>query len=122
MAVLKSISTSLLLLSALPAGVFAADILQTNGFSSCASTSDIKVNKMDIKYNRATNKVIFDVAGVSEKEQKVMAKLVVSAYGKEVYKNEFNPCDQASFVQQLCPGRLEAVGSEKLREALLTQF
>jgi hypothetical protein len=97
--------STLLLLGALPAGVFGVDVLQTNGFSTCGADSDIKVNKMNIQYNRATQKVIFDVGGTSSKEQKVMASLTVSAYGNQIYEKTFNPCDAATKVDQLCPGK-----------------
>lgn len=96
--------SALLLLGALPAGVFGADVLETNGFSTCGDESEIKVTKMNIQYNRATQKVIFDVGGTSTKSQKVMASLIVSAYGKQVYQKTFDPCAEATKVEQLCPG------------------
>ncbi len=67
--------------------------------------SQIKVNTMDIQYDKASSKVTFDVSGTSQKKQEVIATLIVSAYGKEVYKKEFDPCDEASKVDQLCPGK-----------------
>ena len=94
-----------ILLASAPLGVLAGDVLKTNGYSSCLSgVSDIKVNKLDIEFDRSTKKVKFDVSGTNEKEQKVMAILRVNAYGKEVYKNEFDPCEEGSKVDQLCPG------------------
>ena len=33
-----------------------------------------------------------------------MATLIVNAYGKEIYKKPFNPCDEGTKVDQLCPG------------------
>jgi azurin len=93
-------AASLLLIPA----VWAADILKTEGFSSCMDNAQIKVNTMDIQYDRTSNQVTFDVSGTSEKEQEVEATLVVSAYGKEVYRKEFDPCDEASKVDDLCPG------------------
>jgi hypothetical protein len=95
-----------LALSALPVGVWSTNILSTDGFSTCGTNSDINVQKMNIQYNQATNKVTFDVAGTSNKEQKVMASLVVTAYGKQVYQKTFNPCDSATEVAQLCPSKL----------------
>jgi ML-like domain len=89
----------------LPAGL-AAEILKTQGFSSCMDNAQIKVNKMDIEYDKGTNLVTFDVSGTSEKEQEVIAKLIVTAYGKDVYSKEFDPCDEASKVDQLCPGKM----------------
>ncbi len=95
-------ASSLLLLPA----ALAAEILKTEGFSSCMDNAQIKVNTMDIQYDKASNQVTFDVSGTSEKEQAVIATLVVSAYGKEVYRKEFDPCEEGAKVDQLCPGRL----------------
>lgn len=88
----------------LPAAL-AADILKTEGFTSCMENAQIRVNSMDIEYDRASNLVTFDVSGTSEIEQEVVATLIVSAYGKEVYKREFDPCDEGTKVEQLCPGK-----------------
>jgi azurin len=94
-----------ILLASAPLGVLAADVLKTNGYSSCLSgPSDIKVNKLDIQFDRSSKKIVFDVSGTNEKEQKVMAKLIVNAYGKEVYNKPFDPCDEKTKVDQLCPG------------------
>jgi hypothetical protein len=94
-----------ILLASAPLGVLAGDVLKTNGFSSCLNgPSDIKVNKLDIQFDRSTKKIKFDVSGTNEKVQKVMAKLIVNAYGKEVYSKEFDPCDPSTKVDQLCPG------------------
>ncbi|EON67864.1 hypothetical protein W97_07361 [Coniosporium apollinis CBS 100218] len=116
---------SILLLGALPLGVLGADILETHGFSTCLDSSDIKIQKMNVKYNRATNKVVFDVAGSSAKEQKVMAKLTVLAYGTEVYKKEFNPCDEGTKVTQLCPvpaGEFAATGEQDIPASYASQI
>jgi hypothetical protein len=91
------------LLSALPAGVLGGDILQTTGFSQCLNNPSVKVTKLDVTYNKNTRALDFDVAGISQKVQKVKATLVVSAYGKEVYSDDFNPCDTG--MKQMCPGR-----------------
>jgi hypothetical protein len=94
-----------ILLASAPVAVLAGDVLKTNGYSSCMNgPADIKVNKLDIQFDRASKKVVFDVSGTNEKEQKVMATLIVNAYGKEVYKQPFNPCDDSTKVAQLCPG------------------
>lgn len=93
-----------LLLGALPAAVLAGDTLSTHGFTPCLNNASIEINKMDVTFNRATKMVVFDVAGTSTKEQKVMASLAVSAYGKEVYSKSFNPCEEDTYVEQLCPG------------------
>ena len=93
-----------ILLASAPLGVLAGDVLKTDGYSSCQDDADIVVDKLDLEFDRATKKITFDVAGTSSKSQKVMAVLVVNAYGKEVYKNEFNPCEEPTKMDQLCPG------------------
>lgn len=85
-------------------GVLAEDILQTVGFTNCNPDSNITVEKVDITYNNNNKTVTFDVLGSSTKEQKVIAVLNVTAYGQNVYSNTFNPCDNSTFVEQLCPG------------------
>ncbi|KAI9769503.1 MAG: hypothetical protein M1840_003980 [Geoglossum simile] len=103
-----------LLLEALPARVSCTDILRTSGFSTCLASSDITVEKVDVQYNRADNTVKFDVAGTSSKSQDVTGVLTVTAYGNQVYKQSFDPCDNATKVEQLCPvpvGRFAAEGS-----------
>lgn len=89
----------------LASSVLADDVLRTDGFSNCADNTDIFVNKMDIEYNKGSNVVTFDVSGTSEKQQDVMGTLVVSAYGNEVYRNSFDPCDEKNKVDQLCPSK-----------------
>jgi hypothetical protein len=94
-----------LLLASAPLGVLAGDVLKTNGYSSCSnSTSDLKVNRLNIEFDRSTKKIKFDVSGTNEVEQKVTATLIVNAYGKEVYRNAFDPCADGTKVAQLCPG------------------
>jgi hypothetical protein len=94
-----------LLLASAPLGALAGDVLKTNGYSSCLNgPTDIKVNKLDMQFDRASKKIVFDVSGTNEKEQKVMATLIVNAYGKEVFKKTFDPCGDDTKVDQLCPG------------------
>lgn len=94
-----------ILLASAPLGVMAGDVLKTNGFSSCLNgASDIKVNKLDLEFDKSTKKITFDVSGTNEKAQNVMATLIVNAYGKEVYKSTFDPCADNTKVDQLCPG------------------
>ncbi|KAI9683639.1 MAG: hypothetical protein M1829_004944 [Trizodia sp. TS-e1964] len=105
------------LLALLPAHVAAVDILKTSGFSSCAQNSDIKVTSMNIEYNRLDNTITFDVAGTSSKVQSVQASLIVTAYGRQVYQKDFDPCDNATKVDQLCPvpaGNFAAKGSQTI--------
>lgn len=92
------------LLATLPVRVLANDILSTEGFTSCVDNPTIKVTALNITYNRNTRVVDFNAAGVSTQVQNVTAFLTVSAYGIPVYNNSFNPCDQSTFVKQLCPG------------------
>jgi hypothetical protein len=99
-----------LLLASAPLGALANDVLQTNGYSSCLSgDSTIKVNKLDIQFDRTTKKIKFDVSGTNDKAQNVMATLRVNAYGKEVYSKTFDPCEGDMKVDQLCPGRLTGI-------------
>ncbi|CAO2654490.1 Nn.00g112230.m01.CDS01 [Neocucurbitaria sp. VM-36] len=115
-----------ILLASAPLAVLAGDVLKTNGYSSCLSgASDIKVNKLDIEFDRSTKKVKFDVSGTNEKEQKVMATLRVNAYGKEVYKNEFDPCEAGTKVDQLCPvpsGTFGASGEQSIPANFISQI
>lgn len=95
----------LLALSVLPSRVLGADILKTSGFTTCLDKSTITVNTLDVQYDRTDNTVTFDVAGSSAKEQNVTASLIVTAYGKEVYHKDFDPCAEDTKVEQLCPRR-----------------
>jgi hypothetical protein len=97
-------SLPLLLLSALPAGVLGGDILSTDGFSTCIDNPSIKVTNLDVTYDKNTRKLNFNLAAVSNVEQKVKAELIVSAYGQQVYTDSFNPCDTG--MPQMCPGEL----------------
>ncbi|KAI9812627.1 MAG: hypothetical protein M1827_004616 [Pycnora praestabilis] len=108
---------SLALLVTLPARVLGTDILQTSGFSTCLANATITVNNVNIQYDRADNTVTFDVSGSSSKVQNVTASLSVSAYGKQVYQKDFNPCDEDTKVDQLCPvpaGNFGASGSQAI--------
>ena len=84
--------------------VSANDVLKTTGFTTCMADSDITVTALDIQYDRTTQQITFDVAGSSSKVENVTAALYVTAYGKQVYQKSFNPCDEGSKVDQLCPG------------------
>ncbi|KAF2218549.1 hypothetical protein BDZ85DRAFT_245030 [Elsinoe ampelina] len=93
------------LLTALPVGVIAGDVLSTNGFTVCSDNPSIQVNKLNIQFDKSSRKVTFDVGGTNAQEQNVTASIIATAYGREVYKQSFNPCDAANFVSQLCPVR-----------------
>ncbi|KAI4688368.1 hypothetical protein J4E81_007964 [Alternaria sp. BMP 2799] len=115
-----------ILLASAPLSVLAADILKTNGFSSCLEgTGDIKVNKLNIEFDRSIKKVKFDVSGTNEVEQKVMAILTVNAYGRELYNKEFDPCDGEYKVDQLCPvpkGTFGAQGEQSIPDSIMSQI
>ncbi|KAH0002804.1 DUF907 domain-containing protein, partial [Aureobasidium melanogenum] len=105
----------LVLLSTLPARVLGGDILSTQGFTLCSTNPTIKVEALDVQFDRTTNLVVFNVAGSSSQSQNVTAKIVVTAYGREVYQKPFNPCDAGTYVEQLCPvpaGSFAAQGSQ----------
>ncbi|KAF3914941.1 hypothetical protein ABW20_dc0109076 [Dactylellina cionopaga] len=89
------------------------DILSTSGFASCAAqNSDIVVRNFDVQYNKANMTVRFNVAGESKRQQDITADLVVTAYGKEVYRNSFDPCEKGITI--LCPvpaGNFSAAGN-----------
>ncbi|PGH00794.1 hypothetical protein GX51_05571 [Blastomyces parvus] len=92
------------------------DILKNNGFTTCLDSSDIKVEKLSLQFDRSTNTMTFDVAGSSTKTQNVTAELVVEAYGQKITKS-FNPCDAGTKVDQLCPvpaGHFAAHGNQKI--------
>ncbi|KAL8772185.1 MAG: hypothetical protein Q9209_002620 [Squamulea sp. 1 TL-2023] len=115
----------LLVLAALPVRVLGADVLKTSGFTSCLDDSAISVTKLHVEYDRSKGIVIFDVGGNSAKVQNVTASLTVSAYGNEVYRKDFNPCDQESKVAQLCPvpaGSFSAQGSQPVTQAYANQI
>lgn len=99
---MRALTAGAALFSMIPAGVFGADVLSTTGFSTCLDDSEIKVDKLDISYNKNTRKLTFNVAGESKSAQNVTANLVVTAYGKEVYSKEFSPCDEG--MTEMCPG------------------
>lgn len=89
---------------ALLRGAFGADVISTNGFSSCGSAdSSIQVQNLDISFDRATNKITFNVAGKSDVEQDVTASIIVQAYGMDIYNQTFDPCAEDTKVDQLCP-------------------
>jgi len=97
-------AVALAALALLPS-VLAADILKTDGFTNCANgTGTIKVNNVDISFDRGNNSVTFDVSGESTVEQEVTAELIVSAYGIEVYRDSFDPCASDTKIDELCPG------------------
>ena len=101
-----------LLFGVIPAGVLCADILRTDGFSTCLDSKDVKVERIEIQYDRRTKELTFDLAGSSAKEQNVTASLDVSAYGQDVYQRDFDPCDGETFVEQLCPGMFSLTNFE----------
>lgn len=102
----------LLFFSALPVRVLGGDVLKTSGFTTCLASSTITVDKLDVQYDRSVNTVTFDVSGSSSKEQNVTASLTVTAYGKQIYQKDFDPCAEDTKVQQLCPGRYRSLAHD----------
>lgn len=104
-----------LAVGALAKGAVGAEVLQTSGFSTCSANSSVSVQLVDISYNNDNKTVTFDVAGSSSKIQNVTALLNVTAYGRQIYSNSFDPCSPGTFVEQLCPvpaGTFSAKGSQ----------
>lgn len=97
-------AAALATLGFLPIQALASDILKTDGFESCLENSDIKVDRVSFLYDRSISQASFDLAGTSPKEEAVIISLVIYAYGKEVYKKDFDPCIAGSKIEQLCPG------------------
>ncbi|KAK2009977.1 TRP-domain-containing protein [Colletotrichum eremochloae] len=109
----------LALATALATGTLADSILKTTSFTTCGNDTAVTVQKVDIQYNNDDKTVTFDVAGTSAKSQNVTAILDVSAYGNAIYSNTFNPCEAATYVEQLCPvpaGTFSARGTQKIPE------
>lgn len=98
--------TGLALVSlALLQSIQAAEILSIDGFTNCNNgSSAISVQKIKVSFDKSTSSVDFDVAGTNEQEQDVTATLIVTAYGMEVLSKSFDPCDEGTKVEQLCPG------------------
>ncbi|SMQ51858.1 unnamed protein product [Zymoseptoria tritici ST99CH_3D7] len=112
-----------LLLGALPASVSGVDVLTTNGFSLCSTSSSIQVDRLDATYDRNSKVITFDVAGSSTESQKVTLHLTVTAYGKQVYERDFDPCDLN--MEQMCPvpsGSFAAKGSETIPDKYASQI
>ncbi|KAI5269129.1 TRP-domain-containing protein [Aureobasidium subglaciale] len=115
----------LVLLSTLPARVLGGDILSTQGYTLCSTNPTIKVEALDIQYDRSTNQVVFNVAGSSSQSQNVQAKVVVTAYGRTVYGKTFNPCASDTYVEQLCPvpaGSFAASGNQTIPAEYTSQI
>ncbi|KAL4950068.1 hypothetical protein BDW69DRAFT_62827 [Aspergillus filifer] len=123
----NSISTpfTLALFALLSVSGHAADTLSTGSLSTCLTDSDIQVNKLDISFSKSTKELTFDVSGTNKKEQYVTASLSVTAYGKDVYNKDFDPCDETNYVSQLCPvpaGTFSATGSQQIPDEFVSQI
>ncbi|KAK2750646.1 hypothetical protein FQN57_002717 [Myotisia sp. PD_48] len=95
---------------------YASDILKNQGFRVCLDNSDIKVERMELEFDRASKSIKFDVAGSSTKQVNVTAVIEIVAYGMS-FDYSFNPCDEKTFVAQLCPlpaGRFSAKDQQKI--------
>lgn len=112
-----SLRKALVAVAATASCVQAADVLTTSGFTDCGSDTSIKVERLNISYDKDNRTVIFDVAGTSAKSQNVTAVLDVKAYGNQIYTRSFNPCDASTYVDQLCPlpvGQFAAKGTQEI--------
>ncbi|KAL4801409.1 hypothetical protein BDV18DRAFT_84931 [Aspergillus unguis] len=116
---------ALAVLALSPLRAYAADTLSTGSLSTCLTGSDIKVNKLNVKFTRSTKNLDFDVSGTNAKEQNVTASLSVTAYGNDVYDKEFDPCDDANYIEQLCPvpaGTFSASDSMTIPDKYVSQI
>ncbi len=83
-------TVALLASAALVPQVLGGNILHTSGFTNCGSSNaTVKVNNVDISFDKSNKQITFDVSGSSTQEQKVTAELIVTAYGINVYSNTF---------------------------------
>ncbi|RSL57539.1 hypothetical protein CEP53_006438 [Fusarium sp. AF-6] len=101
--------------AALVTGVLGDNVLKTSGFSDCGTVPDITVERLNLSYDNDKQEVTFDVAGTSKTKRNVSAYLEVTAYGRQVYQNSFNPCEQG--ITQLCPvpaDHFAAKGTQKI--------
>ena len=111
----RKTALALLASAAVLPSVYAESILKTNGFSDCGGDGSIKVNKVDISFDKDSSEVKFDLQGDSEKEQEVTASLIVEAYGVKVFEQDFDPCSDATKVEQLCPREFSRAADVNLR-------
>ncbi|KAK5137182.1 hypothetical protein LTR08_000687 [Meristemomyces frigidus] len=114
---------SVALLSTLPVGVLSGDVISTTGYSLCMNGGTIQVETLDVSYNKNTRVIDFNVAGSSSMVQNVTASLVVTAYGKQVYANTFDPCDRG--MVEMCPvpaGNFASQGSETIPDAYASEI
>lgn len=96
---------AIVLLGLLPTRVLSADVLSTDGYSSCLANSDIQFQRLDATFDRSTGVVNFDVQGTNSKAQNVTGLVTVYAYGHQVYTTDFDPCSPDHYIEQLCPGK-----------------
>ncbi|OLL25492.1 Flavin carrier protein 2 [Neolecta irregularis DAH-3] len=93
----------------------AGGVLSSGPFIQCASgQNSIHISTFSISFDQDSNIATFDVEGNSDKQQNVTGSVVVTAYGKQVYTNSFDPCAADHRVAQLCPvpqGSFRAAGS-----------
>ncbi|KAF5013424.1 hypothetical protein FDECE_568 [Fusarium decemcellulare] len=103
--------------AALSSGVLGDNVLRTSGFTDCGSEPDMRVDKLELAYDNDKKKITFDVSGESDTLRNVSAYLEVTAYGQQVYSNEFNPCSKDNYIEALCPlpkGKFGAKGEQDI--------
>lgn len=96
------LSVTCLVWTLLVGRLHAADLLSNNGFSSCLDNSALRVEKLDLTFDRDSGKFNFDVAGSCKKSQKVNASLSIEAYGQH-FTHDFDPCEED--IDSLCSSK-----------------
>ena len=87
----------------LPNYAFSADILSTQGFTSCMSDADVDIRKFDVTYDRSVGQVTFDIQGISPETQNITALATIYAYGHQISTTSVDPCEPNNYVEKLCP-------------------
>ncbi|EAW13795.1 transient receptor potential ion channel family protein [Aspergillus clavatus NRRL 1] len=122
---MRILPLSLFALGLLPAQVLAVDTISTDYVSTCLTNSDIQVQQLKIAYTRSTRIVDFTFHATSQRIQNVTASLTVTAYGRQVYTKDFNPCSSDNYVERLCPvpaGSFNAQGTQEIPEEFASQI
>ncbi|UKZ53858.1 hypothetical protein TrVGV298_007660 [Trichoderma virens] len=98
-------------------GVMGDQILTTTGYVDCGSLPSITITELSMTYDNDAQTITFDIEGTSTSSQNVTATLDVTAYGISAFTNTFNPCDEKTLVEQLCPlpnGKFVARGVQQV--------
>lgn len=97
----KTVSTFLAVNAALAAG----SGLRTIGHSiSCMSDATVSIRQLHVHFNSDNLTVSFYVSGTSRSTINIIADLQLTAAGNVVFARHLDPCDDETFVSELCPG------------------